>query len=384
MLRRELLKRAIGLGAAALVLSGCDDLAETLQQSCPPEGERSSVNWTPDVLHPVYAAWRDIGPAEGAPAPLRIWYPSDQSWSEGGISQGRMLKMCAVRWPLVLFLHGQPPQQCEAPDLYKRWQALPKVLARSGYVVVAPQYGAHLPRNGDPAIAEALAIIDWARNASQPVVDPGPGFMGSATGVSRSGWEHAAWVDARPEATAIVGHSYGALLGAFVARARPSMSSYVSLGGGFGELGGISVLQSVPAAKFFMWGTLAPSDENLDSTGLWSVLGPSKYAGVYPGSHYDYLPPWPGCERDRHTACAQIEAAAAELVALFLARHTPVNLSLTDIPVFLVPPDLSAAPNQHLGGSNLTGLRAFQSNRGCGLTLRWETSGWMGERQIGN
>jgi hypothetical protein len=168
-----------------------------------------------------------------------------------------------------------------------------------------------------------------------------------------------------------------------VALARPSISSFVSLGGGFTELPNpLPLLQAIPAAKLFMWGEDL-SFENLDPGGVWDSVALPKHAAIFPGQHFDYLPPLPGCGAPRGE-CTLIEAVAADLCALFVARNTPVGGAHPGIPASLTPPDVTLTPNQQFFGSNnLNGLRRFTTQAGCSMTLRWETPSDTGSRQLG-
>lgn len=379
MNRRQLLEATLACGVGQVVaprapLQGVLEQA----QACTPDS--GIVDWTPDVLHPVAAAFRDYS-ADQAPMPLRVFYPTHQPFGEGGATPRPLLKKCDVRWPLVLFLHGRPP--CDGaspdPDYYKRWRAVPAALARSGYIVAVPSRNAQLPASqDDPAIAEALGLIDWMRDAR--VAHPGAPrrrFPRPAL----FGWENADFVDAGR--TAIIGHSWGALLAARVAVARPSISSFVSLSGGFTELPNpLPLLQAIPCPKLFMWGE-ALAFENLDPGGVWDRLAQPKTSAAFPGEHFDYLPPLPGCNAPRGD-CALIGTVAADLSALFIARHTPVGGANPGIPASLTPPNVTLTPSQQFfGGNNLNGLRSFATRAGCSMTLRWETPGDTGSRQLG-
>lgn len=358
--RRRFLRTALA-GGALVPVAGCDAFFRALGETCPDDpAESGGVDWTPDVLHPVFYGYRDLDAGDGAPSALRIWYPTYEGFTDGP----PILKMCLVRWPVVLFLHGQPP--CPDSNYYRRWAMLPPVLARSGYVVVVPSHGAGFPAEPDsPAVTAALDVIDWVR----------------------SGWEHSRWVDATPEATAVVGHSYGALLAARVAQARPAISAYVGLSGPWLEFGNpVPVLQAIGAPSFFMWATGDPitgAFESLDGGGLWSQVPSPKHAGVFPGEHFDYLRPWSGCNFPRGD-CTLIEVVAAELTALFLARHVPVSLSATEIPVTLDPPDVTLTTEQQFfAGGHLSGLELIGSRDGCSVELRWVDGTQTGSRHLG-
>lgn len=361
--RRKFLRTTLAGGTLlpAASLSGCAELLRVLAEACPADpAESGGVDWTPDVLHPLFYGFRDLGSADGAPGTLRVWYPSYEGFTDGP----PILKLCLVRWPVVLFLHGQPP--CPDVNYYRRWSMLPAVLARSGYVVVVPSHTADFPDTaGSPAVANALSFIDWVR----------------------SGWEHAKWVDARAEATAVAGHSYGALLAARVAQARPAISAYVGLSGPWLEFSNpVPVLQAIGAPSFFMWADgddpIRGALESLDG-GLWNQISTPKHAAVFPGEHFDYLRPWAGCNFTRGS-CTLIEAVAAELVALFIARHVPVSLSQSQIPVTLDPPGVTLTQKQQFfAGGHLNGLRQIETRQGCRVNLRWVDGAASGSRQLG-
>lgn len=359
--RRRFLRHALIAGTLLPGISGCR-LIEILADSCPEDQtESGGVDWTPDVLHPVFYGFKDLGAADGAPSALRIWYPTYEGFTDGP----PILKLCLVRWPVVLFLHGQPP--CPDPDYYRRWSMLPAVLARSGYVVAVPSHAASFPEEttSGPAVAAALGVIDWVR----------------------SSWEHKKWVDARAEATVVAGHSYGALLAARVAQARPAISAYAGLSGPFLEFSNpVPVLQAIDAPAFFMWATgnpLTGAFENLDGAGVFPQIPRPKHAAVFPGEHFDYLRPWTGCNF-LQGGCTLIEAVAAELTALFIARNLPVALSRSQIPVNLDPPAVALTQKQQFfAGGHLSGLRQIQGRAGCRIDLRWDDGSVTGSRRLG-
>jgi pimeloyl-ACP methyl ester carboxylesterase len=243
---------------------------------------------------------------------------------------------------------------------------IPAVLAKSGYVVVVPRHDALLPNDaGSPAIANALSFIDWVRN----------------------GWEHRQWVDKRAEATAVTGHSYGALLAARVAQARPAISAYVGLSGPWHDLRDrISVVQSIGAPSFFTWATgdaLRAVFENMDELGLWNQISTPKHAAVFPGEHFDYLRPWTGCNFARGD-CTLIESVIAELTALFISRHVPLNMSNAHIPLTLDPPNVILTQKQEffLGGQ-FSGLKQIKTQSGCSVALRWVDGSQAESRKLG-
>lgn len=366
--RRRWLKHALIASTmpAVLSLTGCEELFRALADSCPDDpAESGGVDWTPDVQHPVFYGFQDLTAADGAPGPVRIWYPTYEGFTQGP----PILKLCLVRWPVVLFLHGQPPQGCPMADYHLRWAMLPAILARSGYVVVVPSHSASLPSDEySPAVQDAVDMIDWVRDD----------------------WENSQWVDARDEATIAAGHSYGALLAARVAQARTTIGAYVGLSGPFSELVGsaLGVLQGIGAPSLFMWATGDPitgTYENLGSGGLgvWDQLPDPKYAADFPGEHFDYINSWSACGFPRGD-CSLIEAVAGELTTLFVSRYVPVNLSQSQIPVSLEPASVTLTTTQQFfAGGHLSGLSQIASRAGCRVNLGWEDGADVGSRQLG-
>jgi hypothetical protein len=149
------------------------------QPGCP-------IDWSPSALLPVWGGRKSFDQNSGAPGPLQVFYPSLGPYFD--MPPESLATGCGP-YPLVILLHGH----CQGDtDVYKHWNGLPETLSRSGYVVVVPK----MPgiANGSPLldsdIAHAKAVIDWMYN----------------------GWEHHDQLTRSP-APAVIGHSYGALLG---------------------------------------------------------------------------------------------------------------------------------------------------------------------------
>jgi len=363
--RRHFLRRALALGTlpAALSLSGCESLIDVLGQACPEDpAESGGIDWTPDVMHPVFFGFKDYTTADGAPSTLRVFYPSYQTPFDGGAR--KILKTCLDRWPTVLFLHGQPPCITDA-TYYLRWRRIPEMLARSGYVVVVPKYAQALAGPDSPLIAFANSVIEWTRTT----------------------WEQSRWVDKRPEAVALIGHSFGALLSAQVARNRGNVGAFVALSGAWDELHGVDndvpgLLAGINAPSMFMWADTLLF-EDMDSHDLWKNIPNTKYAFEHPGEHFDYLPGGNQCGEPRG-ACVPVERVAAELTALFFQRHFPLVRSGTQVPIDLKPPSVLLTPKQQFyGGADFTGLAAMEGNAACkGATLRWKEGTTEGSRSL--
>jgi pimeloyl-ACP methyl ester carboxylesterase len=360
MNRRQFLRTATGLAATASVtLTGCDgELIDALIDACPEDpSESGNVTWTPSVMYPVFYGYQDLSETDGAPGVARIWYPT----YEGFTTSPPILKLCLVRYPIVLFLHGQPP--ClPAPDYHTRWFAIPAVLARSGYVVIVPEWDARLDPNETypPALSLALDFLDWVHTA----------------------WSERKWVAQQFVSTAVVGHSYGALLAARLVHLRPSIPALVSLSAPWGELDdGDVVLSGLTLPKLLVWGR-GLEFEDLDRS--WDGVPAPKHGAVHDDEHFDYIPALPGCTAPRGP-CEEIQGAMADLVALFLSRYMPVQPSTTNIPVSLEPPPAPLTVEQEFyAGGRLSGLETLErGGEECRIDLRWQDGGPPGSRTLG-
>jgi dienelactone hydrolase len=353
------------VAAAAVVLAllpGCDKLVESVAESCPSDpAESGGIDWIPDVAHPVSFGFQDLGTAQGAPRTMRIYFPSHNTPFDDKRS---ILKLCVHRWPVVLFLHGQPPRPQASPVGYHlKWTEIPSVLAQSGYVVVVPNHDAPLPINDVTAIVTA-AMNDVA--------------------FARTTWPESKWVDKRPTSTAVVGHSFGALLGARVAAAHPEIGAFVSLGGRFQDFDDrLESLQAITMPSLFMWGKGLIFEDLDGNPKLWDPLTQPKYAAVYNGQHFDYLPAASTGDEVRGP-CGLIGGASASLAALFVSANVPVSVSRTKIPIELTKPKVDLTPKQQFYGNGALGaLDDIQQVQACRIDLRWKLPAGTGSRKLG-
>lgn len=94
--RRGVLGGLVGM-AALSVLPGCNQQqVEDVIKTCPTT-TADSVSWFPDVGHPVFWGFQDVGTAQGAPQDIRIYYPS----LDGSPENAPIVKQCVGRWPVV-------------------------------------------------------------------------------------------------------------------------------------------------------------------------------------------------------------------------------------------------------------------------------------------
>jgi pimeloyl-ACP methyl ester carboxylesterase len=342
------------LAASLALLPACtpEDL-ERILQSCPSDpADQGGIDWTPDVGAPVFYGHQDLTPADGALRNLRVYYPT----VDGSPADAPILKRCLVRWPAVLFLHGQPPNELpDSTDYHLQWEQLASTMARSGYVVVVPALSSDQTFTDPPAARDAaLADLDWIRTE----------------------WADAAWVNQQD--AAVVGHSLGGMLATYVAEARPDIRALVSLSGVF-LLDGR--LQQVRVPSLLMWADGLPA-EDLDQLNIWNQLSMPRYGAVFPGQHFDYLRQGVSPNTPRGQ-CQLVGPAAADLATLFLSLHLPVPLSVHHGTVDLQPPSVQLTQEQKFfAGGHFSGLSGFESAPVCQLHLRWDLNGTTGERQI--
>lgn len=365
--RRQLLGAAGGAWAA--LLAGCR-APEPPGPDCDPPSV-SGVDWIPDIAHPVAWGEEHLSTADGAPRTLSLYYPSPRF-----IPPRPMLRSCIGRWPVVLFLHGQPPNglSLAARAAYHRaWWRVPVALARSGYVVVVPRHDFVLPQREEASalVTEAMRDIDWVRTQ----------------------WREAKWVAQSLGSTAVAGHSFGALLAARIAAAHPEIAAFVSLGGGFHQLNDArELLHAITAPSFFMFSSDGGQKfeaflafERIDDDpspvkNLWPELAQNKYAATYDGAHFDYLEPDMSGSTPRGD-CPLIGGVAADLAALFIASSVQ---SLTQVPVDLrtpTPPLTDA--QQALAIQHLTSIDRIAQARGCRVDLKWRVGDVEGARTLG-
>lgn len=312
-----------------------------------PPAARCPISWQPAALTPVFYGARDLDATDGAPVPLRIFFPS----LDGAVFSAPVLAGCG-RYPLVVFAHGH----CQGDaNHYRRWFVLPAQLARAGYVVVVPHLahtaaGTHPSAPNHPDVATIRQVVTWARQT----------------------WEHRD-VLLGTASTAVVGHSYGAMVAARYAT-ESGVRAYAGISGTWQDWsGGPLPITGVQAPTLLVWG--GPDDQFTqlaDST--WNSLPRPRHRAVFAsGLHFDYLPAGQSpCDPERGP-CRFIGAATTDLVTMFLGRYLPPELA-TDlpgrIPSDLRPPALVLTPEQEFyAGSYLRGVAALHGRPGCGLDL---------------
>ncbi|HCT78562.1 MAG TPA: hypothetical protein DGT23_18670 [Micromonosporaceae bacterium] len=357
---RRLLAGVVAVLTLAVMPACTKEDIEKIVATCPSNpADSGGINWTPDIGRPVFWGVQDLTVAAGAPRDMQIFYPT----VEGSTNAPPILKVCVTRWPVVLFLHGDPPAGVSNVGYHKKWFRFAISLARSGFVVIVPSHDANIP--SDPDVTKAMADLNFVRNQ----------------------WSNSAWVAKQPELTAVAGHSFGALTAAKVAGSHPEFGAFVSLGGGFSELPDPrSTFEALRMPSFFMWAK-GLGFEDLDAGtagGQWNPLQINKYAAVYEGKHFDYLRPQDSGTAERGP-CDQIAGASGDLAALFIARNIRVPLSPIQVSVDLKPPQVQLTQQQEFfAGSHLEAVQAIASRPACKMDMRWKVDGVTGNRKVGS
>lgn len=314
--------------------------------------ETCSIEWQPNALRPVFYGVRDYSTADGAPADLRVFFPS----LDGAAHSAPILDGCG-RYPLVLFAHGDCPN---ADEHYLQWYYPQAQLARSGYVVVVPNLDSLIhPSNLDQA---AYRILDETRS-----------WM-------RDQWEHRDVLMPEP-ATGIYGHSWGALISAIYADSH-DVAAFAGLSGVWQDWQeSPKAFEKLDVPMLFIpdGDSSRPGPELMTviSEAEWNALPPPKHKIVFAqGRHWDYLPAGTTPCEEARGPCRFLKAAASDFVITFFSKYLPPELvpNLPDlIPDSLVPPplDLSTFEKEFYGGGHLTGVRALSGNDACEYSTDW-------------
>jgi alpha/beta superfamily hydrolase len=332
--RRSFLREALGLGLGSAVLG--PSLSGCVSNCSPP------IAWIPTMLAPVFYGYEELGPSQGAPVALRVFYPSLE-----GAPLDAPLLTCLGNYPLVAFLHGQ----CDEAEHYKRWFLLPAVLARCGFVVVVPELswgGGQYPWDASSGQYDtALDVIDWMW----------------------TGWSGRDWLSGS-STLSLAGHSFGALLAGRLSLDIPN-SALVSVGGGWAEWSVATPLPiySLGVPSLFLFGT-ADEFAALPAPNWASVPTPTHRVIFDGGEHWDHLDPSQPTCGDTNGPCDLEAALTADLVAVFLSKI----LRVASVPDSLEPPALSLTAAQiFYAGNHLTSF-GMLPRAGCGVTIEWNTS----------
>ena len=320
--------------------------------------DNCELGWQPSVLAPVFYGSREISLGSGPPLRVRIYFPS----TDGAPDSAGLLAGCG-RYPLVLFLQGQ----CAEHDHFLKWELFGTRLARAGYVVVVPdlaQFGSPWDESSPQQLADLEQLLIWMRGS----------------------WEFADSLMPSP-ATAVVGHSFGALWGGLlIVRQVHPIASYVSLSGGWRQWTVPTPPNPLPrlgTVSLFVWGTgvFDPVETNSDLGHWWDQLDYPRHRLVFrPAGHWDYLGSnGTSCATWQEGDCpAFVRDLAADFVVMFLSHYLPPEkwwLLPVSIPHSLIPPPLDAtAAQQRFLGGHLAGFARTTGGGSCRATHSWQVN----------
>jgi hypothetical protein len=317
-------------------------------ESCGCAGD-CPVGWQPHALSPVFYGHRDYdhiaGDPVSPPGKCRVFYPT----ADGSPAGAPPLEGCC-KYPLIILIHGD----CRGDEAnhYKKWFLLPAQLARSGYVVLVPSvpFISSVPSTTHPAIEAMETFRAW-------ILD---------------NWEFHELVHPN---TGVVGHSFGAPIGASFSKANSNVKAFASLSG---QYEGVNDYLTMNKPVLFMRGH--PTSDLAEAfTGFnWTGTPQPKHRAEFAqGFHWDYmLASQVQCSNSMGRGeCAKAPQLAAELIMMFFSRYLRRGAS-TDgrVPLSLIPPDLTLTTDQQFfAGGNY--LKEFHSlGGGCGLNLTWATA----------
>jgi pimeloyl-ACP methyl ester carboxylesterase len=309
-------------------------------------------------MTPVFYGMRDYTVEDGAPVPLRVFFPS----LDGAVASAPILLGCG-RYPLVLFAHGN----CSTDDAhYKSWFTIPASLARSGYIVVVPE----LPGVGG-------GTGPWADDHPDlPIIDNTLTWM-------RTEWDYSGAI--LPGSIGIVGHSYGALLSARYAveyAGTPNaITAYAGLSGVWSEWPATPPrpINSLTIPKLFMWGS-GFGDIFADLDGAFSSLPTPRHRVVSDeANHFDYLHASESSCAVDPGPCSSTGTLAREQVFTFFSKYMPPEnwaSLMTSLPDSLLLPPLmpTGFDQEFFMGSHRVAETTFASSAECSATLEWSAA----------
>lgn len=299
------------------------------------------ISWQPSLLAPVFYGIRD----HALPSPCRVFYPS----LDGAVWSAQPLDGCG-RYPLILFLHGN----CDESEHYKKWYELPGQLARCGYVVVVPELpstgGGNYPWDDVTDLRRIANLISWLQGMS-----PYKYML-------------------LPSRTGVVGHSWGALLGARIP-AQMTVSAYASVNGGWGEHPNtIAALGSLMMPTLHCWGTgMSDAFAQLNPGHLNALATPNHTVSFRDAEHWDCLPAGrTTCQRWRGT-CSLVGQLVGDIVCTFFGKYLPPEQwpqLRAQIPDTLIAPPMNLTFEQEIfAGGHLRSLIRIGDQPGCSVTL---------------
>jgi hypothetical protein len=331
-------------------------------------------------LNPVFYGIQDVTlPAERA---ARVMYPSD----EGGVFGSPVRP---GTYPLVVFVHGSRMASdglCpeDLTQDYKAWGSVLHLLARCGFVVVAPDVQSVLRDTLTTAdvIEEAIQWMhfQWEDRAvlwrPSVFVDPDrylehaiatdveagdvSAFHIASLGVGIGVDPVAAYGMTTP--VGLAGHSWGARACAIVAARGERVGAVASIAGSWDDNDALTAFYSVRPT--LMIAGLRDGMNAGSLAGFWDGLGAPKHQALLSGlGHWDWFSRTSGlhpCDEDvERPACGVGWLTASELLLTFMTKYL---LNQWMLPSHLLGPS----------GTRTELLPYYQNTPRCGLRVRWD------------
>ena len=314
------------------------------------EPEEPPVSWTPAPLTPVWSGFEDFSPSDGAPMDLRVWFPS--------LTSGGSLLRDRGRFPLIVLVNGQCREDSR-PHLH--WGPIATSLARSGYIVAAPDFGGRIHFASQADFDRLDSSVQWVRGTSP---------FSSVT---------------FPFEIGIAGHSYGGLLAIRYAlrAALPPVSTVAVLGSAVSEdAENLDLLRDrFVGFRLFCWGGADLFGQVPDRD--WAdAAGPGHAVRCSHANHWDCFPPSPPTPCATGLAergpCADTSKLTTDVVTIFFGKYLHPHLGplpSNHMPNSLIPPPLTLTAEQlPFAEGHLEAFRELDDGTECSGDSRWRTS----------
>jgi len=304
---------------------------------------RCPIDWPINMFRPVLTGIMDIGVADKAPAPMKVLYPSIQSY---GGPYGRPIADCGP-YPMVVFAHGY----CEGDE---DWTISLQALARSGYVVAVPFIKEI--NGGDVGSADATLYDVWLWMLSK--------------------WKFRHLIESR---VGFAGHSYGAAAVANLIAKTGLGQAYALIAGDFGNAEP-TLLDYASLTKPTL---IIKGGQDIVNAGDWnSIPASSRHLVTFQaGAHNQFLPTGYNCSTQAvfsSADCEEIWSVTRDVLVTFFSKYIP-RPNQFPIPDSLLPPTtaalLSSNPT-HVqkyfieANKHMSGLEAFLAGAtDCTVTL---------------
>lgn len=329
--------------------------------------------------NPAFYGIQDLSFEDGRG--LRVMYPTAENYVfDAPLLDGT--------YPLVVFAHGSRAgsgvQLCpkDTSQDYKRWTSVLYLLARSGFVVVAPDVSdiLHDPASASEVLEETVHWMHSHWSGRQvlfrPFVFQDPDVHRSRAAAEDDLRVHLAGVGTgigignddthflgMPTPVGVIGHSWGARAAALAAANRNiAVDAYAAIAGAFDDN---EVIRAVGSLRSTLLVAGALDGQNASYLPpLWNSMPAPKSQVLLAGSdHWSWFSPDSGlhpCEAgDQSAYCPIAWQVAGEVLKNFMAKQL-LNL-------WMVPPYLLGS-----SGGQLSLMNQLWNDPKCALKVRWD------------